>query len=66
MLDEEVGRAAADLGLTKHCLKHATPFAITSSNQYQEIDGAPEPVRIYPWGTCRIDNLLHSKFRLIK
>ncbi|KAK9831587.1 hypothetical protein WJX74_001509 [Apatococcus lobatus] len=65
---DEISRSTAELGLGTDSCMQALPFALVSSNIYQDIQntGSPEPIRLYPWGPCCINDPSHSNYRLIQ
>ena len=66
-IDEELRCAYRTMGKpAPEGFEYQPPFALVCSNQYREMNGSYQPVRQYPWGECKIGDLEHSDFSLVK
>lgn len=64
--DSQIEAAAKWLQIDIGPVMDALPFALVASSQHVDVDGCTEPVRRYPWGSCRINNPEHSSFNLLR
>ncbi|KAK9802576.1 hypothetical protein WJX73_006624 [Symbiochloris irregularis] len=68
-LSNEIEQGVSMLGCQERS-QYVPPFAVACGAKPSSSTGcdseALEPVRKYPWGTCRTNNPLHSDFRLAR